>query len=110
MNLDHKIQTVSALMEIPLDRNINPAANGCDCVGKTKELIFNQVHTLFLKAHAEASKEYNPNLNQVINGPFVDEYWKAACTELETLEGMGAWGVVYLEDDMDVIIQTWYLS
>ena len=42
-----------------------------------------------------------------MNGTFVDEYWQDECTELETLEGMGAWYVVYSEDDMNVIRSTW---
>ena len=29
------------------------------------------------------------------------------CTELETLEFMGAWDVVYREDGMNFIILTW---
>ena len=48
------------------------------------------IHPLFLEAHAEASKEDNPNCNQAINGPFDDEYWQSTWTELETLEGMEA--------------------
>ena len=42
-----------------------------------------------------------------MNGPFADEYWKAACNELETLEVMVAWDVVGSEDDMNVIRSTW---
>ena len=42
-----------------------------------------------------------------MNGPFAGEYWKSVCTELETLEGMGSWGVVYHEYDMNFIISTW---
>ena len=61
------------------------------------------INPLFLEAHAEASKEDNPNCNQAINGPFDDEYWKSAWTELETLEGMEAQYVVYHDGDMNVI-------
>ena len=42
-----------------------------------------------------------------MNGPFADEYWKAAEKEIITLEGMGAWDVVEHEDDMNVINGTW---
>jgi hypothetical protein len=42
-----------------------------------------------------------------MNGPFAEEYWKAAVKEIETLEGMNAWTVVEREDDMNVIDSTW---
>ena len=35
-----------------------------------------------------------------MNSPFVDEYWQAAYTELETLEGMVDWGAAYCDDNM----------
>ena len=41
-----------------------------------------------------------------MNGTFDDEYCQAACTELETLEVMGAWYVVDSEDDIYFIIST----
>ena len=107
MSLDHKIPTVSDLIETPLGVFITLAINDCDCEGTTKELISNWVHPLFLKARAEAVKEDNPNWNQAMNGPFSDEYCQATCTENETLEGMEDWYVVYREDDMNVIIFTW---
>ena len=61
------------------------------------------INPLFLEAHAEASKEDNPNYNQAINGPFDDEYWKSAWTELGTLEGIEAQDVDYHDGDMNVI-------
>ncbi len=45
-----------------------------------------------------------------MNGPFADEYWKAAEKVIITLEGMGAWDVVEHEDDMNVINGTWAFS
>ncbi len=42
-----------------------------------------------------------------MNGPFTDEYWKAAEKEISTLEGMDALNVVEHEDDMHVINGTW---
>jgi len=107
MSIEHDIPTVAELMESPLARFITLAANDCGYGGSTKELIVNWVHPLFLKAKAEASKEDNPNWNQAMNGPFADEYWKAACTEIETLESMGAWDVVKRDDKMNVIKSTW---
>ena len=42
-----------------------------------------------------------------MNGPFNEEYWKAACKEIETLESMDAWEVVDRERDMNVIDAIW---
>ena len=104
MSLEHKTSIVADLMEVTLARFITVAVNDCVFQGTTKEFIGNLVHPLFLKANAEASKENNPNWNQEMNGPFANKYRKAVCNELETLEGIRAWGVVDPEDHMNVII------
>ena len=99
--------TVDELMNSHLAKFIELAANDCGYAGSTKELICNWVHPLFLKAKSAASKEDNPTWWQAMSGPFADEYWKAAVTEIETLEGMDAWDVVDKTDDMNVIDSTW---
>ena len=38
-----------------------------------------------------------------MNGPFKEEFWKAACVEVETLEGMDSWEVVDRTEDMNVV-------
>ena len=60
-------------MEIPLAIFITLAASYCGYEGTTNELIVNWIHPLFLKDHAEASNEDNPNWDQSMNGPFADE-------------------------------------
>jgi hypothetical protein len=60
-----------------------------------------------LKAKDEASKEDNPNWKQAMNGPFKEEYWKAALKEIETLETMDAWEVVDQVEGMNVIDSIW---
>jgi hypothetical protein len=43
-----------------------------------------------------------------MNGPFKEEYWKAALKEIETLESMDAWEVVDRDDStMNVIDSIW---
>ena len=42
-----------------------------------------------------------------MNGPFVDEYWDAACAEVEMLEKMKAWEVVERELNMNVLSSIW---
>ena len=61
MDSKDKIPTLADLMENIVARLITLAANDCSYEGTTNELIFNWVHPLFLKAHAEYSKYYNPN-------------------------------------------------
>ena len=99
--------TVEHLMNSSLAPFIELAANDCGYEGSVKELICNWVHPLFLKAKSAASKEDNPNWWQAMNGPFADDFWKAAVTEIETLEGMGAWDIVDRQPEMNVIDSTW---
>jgi hypothetical protein len=98
---------VEALMSCPLSKFIHFAANDCGYNGTRFELIANWVHPLFLKAKSEASKEDNPSWKQAMNGPFKEEFWKAALKEIETLESMDAWEIVDQEEGMNVIDSIW---
>ena len=42
-----------------------------------------------------------------MNGPFKEEYWKAACKEIETLVEMEAWEVINRKEGMNVIDSIW---
>jgi hypothetical protein len=43
-----------------------------------------------------------------MNGPYAEEYWKAAQIEIETLERIKAWTVVPHADDItNVLPSTW---
>ena len=97
-------------MESPLDKFITLAENYYVHKGTINQFIFKWVHPLLLKAKSEASKEDNPNCNQAMDGPFVYGYWQAACTKLEILEMMGDWDVIDCEDEINVIILTWYFK
>ena len=103
-NYDKASFSVNELLKSSPDPFIQLAAHDCGYAGSTKELICNWVHPLFLKAEAAASKDDNPTWWQAMKGPFSDEYWKSAVTEIEPLEGMGAWDVVDQTDDMRVAI------
>ena len=70
-------------------------------------LMVNWVHPFFLKAKSAASKEDNPTWWEAMKGPFADEYWKAACKEIQTLEDMNAWDVFDRPDRKNVIESTW---
>ncbi len=38
-----------------------------------------------------------------MNGPFADEYWKAAKEEISTLEGIDAWDIAEHENIINII-------
>ena len=44
------------------------------------------------EARSETSQQDNPSWWQAMNGPFADEYWKAACVEVETHREYGCKG------------------
>lgn len=106
-HLEQEIPSIEDLLDSPLSKFITFAANDCGYSGTTKDLVVNWIHPFFLKAKAAASKSDNPNWWQAMSGPFADDYWIAACKEIETLESMGAWEVVDREEDMNVIDSTW---
>ena len=83
----HDMPDIESVMASPLAKFITFTANDCDYNGSAKDLMVNWIHPFFLQAKAATSKEDNPNWNQAMNGPFADKYWKAACQEVETLEG-----------------------
>ena len=103
-----EVPSVEALMACPISKFIHFAANDCGYSGTRHDLIANWVHPLFLKVKCEATKADNPNWRQAMNGPFKEEYWKAALKEIETLEAMDAWEVVDRDDStMNVIDSIW---
>jgi hypothetical protein len=106
MTLDD-LSDIEKIMGSPLAKYITFAANDCGYSGSAKDLIVNWVHPLFLKAKSAASREDNPTWWEAMSGPFADDYWKAACKEIDTLEGMDAWEVVDRTPDMEVIGSTW---
>ena len=74
MSLENKIPTVADLVEIPLAIFITIFVNNCGHEGTNNYLFVKWFHLLLLMAHAEDSKEDNPNWNQEINGLFDYEY------------------------------------
>ena len=98
---------VNHIMNSSLGPFIEFAANDCGYQGRVKELVCNWVHSLFLKAKSAASKEDNPNWWQAMTSEFADDYWKAAVTDIETLENMNAWDVVDRPVDKNVLDGTW---
>ena len=82
-----KDDEIDAIMNSSLSKFITFAANDCGYGGRRRELVCDYVHPLFLKAKSAVSKEDNPNWFQAMNDPvFAKDWWKAAVTEIETLE------------------------
>ncbi len=77
--------TIEDFIANPLSKFITFAANYCGYRGSFTEIFVTAVHPFFLKAKTEASKEDNPDWHQAMNGPFADEYFKAAEKDNDTL-------------------------
>ncbi len=80
---------IEDLCASPLFKFITFAANECRKSGSLTNILVTVVH-----AKSEATKEDNPNWHEVMNGPFAEEYSKAAEKEIDTQEEVGAWVVV----------------
>ena len=102
-----EVPSPEVLMESDLTRFVHFAAMDCGFDGSVEALVVNWLHPLMLAAKSRGSDADNPNWNQAMNGPFADEYWEAACTEVETLEKMDAWDVVERKVGMNVLSSTW---
>ncbi len=99
--------TIEDLLACPLSKFITFAANDFGHNGSFTKIFANAVHPFVLKEKSEASKEDNTNCHQAMDGPYADEYWKAAENEIDNLEEICAWDVVEHNDDMSVINGTW---
>ena len=102
MNIDD-FPSIDDLVDSPLDRFIYFTENICGYAGPACDLMVEWLNTMFLKAKYLAGNEDKLKWWKCMSGPFSDEYWKSACTEIETLERMGVWGVFERDDDMNVI-------
>ena len=56
---------------------------------------------------AQANAQDNPTWNQAMNGPYKEEYWKAALLEHKTLIGVDAWETADKEPWMNILPSTW---
>jgi hypothetical protein len=106
-NLDWSVPSTPSLIASPLDRYLCILADKCG-TGNIEDLHVQTLSPLILAAKTAASKEDNPTWWQAMNGPYAEEYWKAAQLEIETLENIKAWTVVPRTDDItNVLPSTW---
>ena len=94
-------------MHSDLARFVHFAASDCGFDGSVESLAVKWLHPLMLAAKSLGTQADNPNWMQAMNGPFAEEYWEAACIEVETLEKMEAWDVVEQEPGMNILPSTW---
>ena len=105
--MDWECPSVESLLGSGFARFVHWAATDIGYTGSIESMVTSWLHPLMLQAKASASKDDNPNWWQAMNGPFAEEFWKAACIEVETLEKMDSWSVVDRTDDMNVLPSTW---
>jgi hypothetical protein len=106
-NLDWSVPNTPTLLASPLDRYLCILADKCG-TGNIEDLHVQMLSPLILAAKTAASKEDNPTWWQAMNGPYAEEYWKAAQLEIETLEKIKAWTIVPRTDDItNVLPSTW---
>ena len=78
MHMDN-FTSIVEVRSITLDKFTTFDAYECLYSGYAHYLMVNWVKPLFMKSKAVSIKDDNKNWWQAINGPFVGEYWKAAC-------------------------------
>ncbi len=106
-NLDWSIPDTPSLLSSPLERHLSVMANSCG-TGTLQDLHLHTISPLILAAKTAATKEDNPNWWQAMNGPYANEYWKAAQIEIETLERNQAWTVVpFTNNIINILPSTW---
>jgi hypothetical protein len=106
-NLDWSVPNTPTLLASPLERYLIIMASKCD-TGAIEDLHVQMISPMILAAKTAATKEDNPTWWQAMNGPYAEEYWKAAQIEIETLERIKAWTVVPRTDDItNVLPSTW---
>ena len=105
-NLNWSVPDTPSLLSSSLERYLDIMATNCGD-GSLQDLQILLAHPLILAAESAASKEDNPTWWQAMNGPYADDYWKAAEAEIMTLESKDSWTVVERTDDMNVLPSTW---
>ncbi len=81
-------ESLHVFLSSPLIQFVTLAASESGFFDSLASLVCGWLHPLFLQAKTAANQEDNPNWWQAMNGPFHEEFWEAACVEIETLEHM----------------------
>jgi hypothetical protein len=102
-----EVPTVDSLIKSDFAQFVHFAASDAGFDGTVDSLVANWLHPLMLQAKSKSNSEDNPDWLKAMNGPFAEEYWEAACIEIETLEKIDAWDVVERTPEMNVLPSTW---
>ena len=95
-------------MQSNLSRFVHFAAADCGFHIFLESLVVNWLHPLMLAAKTQSNQlDKNPNWLKAMNGTFAEEYWEAACIEVETLEKVDVWTVVEHTPKMNALPSTW---
>ena len=105
--LQWEVPTPEALLHSDISRFVHFAARDCGFDGTIESLVVNWLHPMMLQAKSRTNQADNPTWIQAMNGPFAEDYWEAACVEVETLETIDAWSVVDRHANMNVLPSTW---
>ena len=106
-NLNWQVPDAPSLLTSEIGQYIGGIEVGDSGSGSPQSIYINQAHPLILAAKSAASKEDNPTWWQAMNGPYAEQYFKAAEVEILTLEGKDSWVVVERTSDMNVLPSTW---
>ena len=85
-----EVPTADALLSSDLARFVHFSATNCSFNGSVESLVVNCLHDLILAVKSRGNDIYNPSWLQTMNSHWAEEYWEAACIEVETLEKMDA--------------------
>ena len=105
--MDQDIPSPEAFLQDNLNKFVHFAASDCGFYGYIDALVVNWLHPLILASKTANTNSDNPTQRQAMNGPFSDEYWEAAGTQVDTLERIKAWEVVEREVSINVMSSTW---
>ena len=105
--MDWEVPSTEDLLTNDLSKFVHFAASDFGYGGSIEDMVVNWLRPLILAAKANKTDWDNPNWNQAMNGQFSEEYWEAACTEVQTLEKIDAWEVVQRELGMNGLSSKW---
>ncbi len=86
-----EVPTADVLLFSDLAWFVHFAATNCGFNGSVESLVVNWLCHLMLAEKSRGNDLDNLNWLQEMNGSWEEEYWEAACIEVETLENLDNW-------------------
>ena len=82
------LRDIQTVLKSPFAKFITFSVNECGYYGSARDLNVNWTYPMFLKFKSDAIREDIPNWWEAMNSTFDDDYWKATCKEVKTLQRM----------------------